>query len=128
MGYIRWNEVDKTLSAEDAIRECFKNNMTSINGVWVFNGYIGFKANYGGYGYVTLEEIDKRKPLCQWFSGFVVNWADEFWDDRTIPIKKIPIDQLDDECRAVYEKKLEALKPFIYHQDREQLLNAINAT
>lgn len=124
MSYIRWNEVDKTLLAEDAIRECFKQGMVAYAGIWVFQGHIGFKANYGGYGHVSLKDIDDRKPLCQWFEGFTVNWIDEFWDDRVLPIKKIPVDQLDAECRAVYDKKLEELKPFVYHYKRQELLDA----
>lgn len=122
MSYIRWTELDKTLSAEDTIRSCFTNGMSSTNGVWVRRHHIGFRANYSGYGYVTVEELDKCPTLCQWFDGLVVTWLDTFWDDRTLPIKKIPVDQLDEECLAVFNQKVEELKPFIYHHRREELL------
>ena len=112
-----WNDVDYALPAgkafvkaiQEKVMTCFQNKLQ------VSNVYLGYKANYSGFSRAGIADVVEGSGIVTWWDGFTVIWPNEFWDDRTLPIKKIPIAELDVEQRAIYDQKLAKAQRWITH-------------
>jgi len=112
-----WRDVDYTLPAGEAFVKAIRDEvMTCHQGKFqVNNVHIGYKANYSGYSRVSVDDVVAGGGIVTWFSGFEVVWPNMFWDDRELPIKKIPVWDLDPEQRAVYDRKLAEYQSRVIH-------------
>ncbi|ABY62847.1 hypothetical protein ST201phi2-1p013 [Pseudomonas phage 201phi2-1] len=115
-----WRDVDYTLPAGESLVKAIRDRVMTCHEhkFQVSTVYLGFEANYSGYRRVTAEEVTSGGGLVTWSSGFAVVWLNEFWDDRELPIKKIPVWDLDPEQRAAYDRKLLEYQSRVIHPDQ----------
>lgn len=66
----------------DALKQCFDEELGTFMGKVTVDQrtYDLDGTGYSGYQAVTWEEIERRKPIVGWFSGFVVTWTDVIID------------------------------------------------
>jgi hypothetical protein len=112
-----WNDIDFTLPAGEAFVKAIREKIMTCheNKFQVNNIHLGYKANYSGYSRASLEDVVAGNGIVTWCGGFSVIWPNVFWDDRTLPIKKIPIWELDAEQRAMYDSKLAQAQRWIIY-------------
>lgn len=114
-----WRDIDYAVPAGTAFVKAIRNNVMTChqNKFQVQNVHPGFKANYAGYGRVSIDAVVEGGGIVIWREGFAVVWPNEFWDDRELPIKKIPVWKLDAEQRAMYDRKIAEFQRYIIHPD-----------
>lgn len=112
-----WRDVDFNLPAGEAFVKAIREKVMTChqNKLQVMNIRLGFKANYVGYGRVGIDDVVANGGIVAWGEGFTVIWSNEFWDDRSLPIKKIPVYKLDEEQRTMYDQKLAKAQRWIIH-------------
>lgn len=112
-----WRDVDFNLPAGEAFVKAIREKVMTChqNKLQVMNIHLGFEANYVGYGRVGIDDVVANGGIVAWGEGFTVIWSNEFWDDRSLPIKKIPVYKLDEEQRAMYDQRLEKAQRWIIY-------------
>ena len=112
-----WRDVDFNVSAGVAFVKAIRDKVMTChqNKLQVMNLHLGFKANYSGYSRAGIGDIAAKGGIVTWGEGFTVIWTNEFWDDRELPIKKIPVRDLDSEQRQVYNQKLAQAQRWVIH-------------
>lgn len=112
-----WSDVDYNDLAGEAFIKAIRGKVMTChqNKLQVMSRHLGFKADYVGFGRVGVDEVITKGGIVTWGEGFTVIWANEFWDDRSLPVKKIPIHELDSEQRLVYDQKLALAQRWVIH-------------